>query len=116
MTVSGGNQGVDTKSGQFFKNAQRSELWQDAQSVHRSNVTRARQKIPYQVFQNILSDSVSLAYDIWPQDDVNFLWNNMSDYATDSSKYNLPPQKNSENVLIPKAGLKTTGKVIILNV
>jgi hypothetical protein len=40
----------------------------------------------------------------------------MSDYATDSSKYNLPPQKNSENVLIPKAGLKTTGKVIILNV
>jgi hypothetical protein len=110
MTVSGGNQGVDIKSGQFFKNARRSELWPDAQSVHRSNVTRARQKVPYQVFQNILSDSVALAYDIWPQDDDSFLWNNMSVFATDGSKFNLPATEELRKLFDPDSGLETNGK------
>ena len=110
MTVSGGNQGVDTKSGQFFKNARRSQLWQDAQTVHRSNITRARKKIPYQVFENILSDSVALAYDIWPQDDDRFLWNNMPVFATDGSKFNLPATEELRKRFDPDSGLENNGK------
>ena len=36
MVASGKAQGVDGKSGEFFKQARRSGLWSEANAVHRS--------------------------------------------------------------------------------
>lgn len=52
------------KSGEFFKAAQRSGLWSEAQAVHRSAVTRAGKKVSWTVFRNILKDAVALAYQL----------------------------------------------------
>ena len=110
IAASGTKQGVDTKSGQFFKNAKRSGLWPYANAVHRSSVTKARQKVPYQVFSDILKDAVNVAYDLWPKDDPRYLWHGMSVYATDGSKYNLPATKEIRNYFDPESGLQNKGK------
>lgn len=110
ITASGTNQGVDVKSGQFFKNAKRSGLWPDAHAVHRSSVTKARQKIPYQVFSDILQDAVHVAYDLWPEDDSKYLWHGMSVFATDGSKSNLPATEKIRNHFDPDSGLQNKGK------
>ena len=110
LAASGTNQGVDTKSGQFFKNARRSGLWPDASAVHRSSISKARQKVPWQVFSDILYDAVQVAYDLWPQNDSKYLWHGMSVYATDGSKYNLPATDNIREQFDPDSGLQNKGK------
>ena len=110
LTASGTNQGVDPKSGQFFKNAQRSGLWPEAHAVHRSSVTKARQKIPSQVFQAILKDTVQVAYDLWPKEDSQYTWHAMSVYATDGSKFNLPATDEIRKHFDPESGLQNNGK------
>lgn len=110
LTADGADQGVDSKCGRFFRNARRSGLWPDAEAVHRSSVTKARQKIPWEVFRDILRDSVNTAYEIWPEDDRRFLWHGMSVFATDGSKYNLPATKEIRKCFDPDSGLETNGK------
>jgi hypothetical protein len=45
ITVSGKSKGVDSKSGEFFRNARRSGLWPNAQAVHRGSISKRRDKI-----------------------------------------------------------------------
>ena len=90
LAASGTNQGVDIKSNQFFKNARRSGLWIDAKAVHRGSVSKARRKVPWQIFTDIHTDAVKCAYQLWPEDEHKYLWHGMSVYALDGSKYNLP--------------------------
>ncbi len=110
LAASGTNQGVDTKSGQFFKNARRSGLWPDATAVDRSSVSKARRKVAWQVFPDILADALDLAYRLWPQDDSNYLWHQMSVYALDGSKYNLPATDEIRQTFDPHSGLQNDGK------
>lgn len=110
LAASGTNRGVDIKSGHFFKNARRSGLWFDTDTVHRSSITKARQKVPWQVFQNILSDAVKIAYDLWPENDPKYLWHGMSVYATDGSKYNLPATETMREEFDRNSGLQNKGK------
>lgn len=82
-------QGVDGKSGEFFKQARRSGLWPDADAVHRSAVTKARKKLSWRIFDSLLKDAVQLAYKTWP-DSPEYTWHGVTVIAFDVSKYNLP--------------------------
>jgi len=110
LASSGTHKGVDVKSGDFFKNARRSGLWLDAQAVHRSSVSKARSKVPWQVFSDILNDAVQVAYRLWPEDDSRYMWHGMSVYALDGSKYNLPASDEIREKFDPQSGLQYAGK------
>jgi hypothetical protein len=100
---------VDINSGIFFKNARRSGLWPKATAVHRSAVTKARSKISWTIFQDLLGDAVKVAYQCWPQDQ-KYLWHDMSVFAFDGSKYTLPATKEIRTEFDPKSGLQNNGK------
>ena len=109
ITVSGKSQGVDTKSGEFFKQARRTGLWPEAEAVHRSAVTKARRKLPWQVFQSLFQQSVDLAYTLWPERDTDH-WHGLSVFAIDGSKYRLPASQELRQVFDPDSGLERPGK------
>ncbi len=109
MVASGKNQGVDSKSGEFFKQARRSGLWPEAEAVHRSAVTKARSKLPWQIFETILADAVQLAYSLWP-DTPEYTWQDMTAVAFDGSKYNLPATSELRAEFDPDSGLDFPGK------
>jgi hypothetical protein len=109
ITASGKTKGVDTKSGEFFRNAKRSGLWPDAEAIHRSTLTKARSKIDWRIFRNILDDAVCLAYECWP-DSPQFSWHGMSVYAIDGSKYTLPATEETRREFDPESGLQFSGK------
>lgn len=109
ITASGKSKGVDVKSGEFFRNAKRSGLWPDAEAIHRSTLTKARSKVDWQIFRDILNDAVYLAYEYWP-DSPQFSWKGMSVYAIDGSWYNLPATEEIRREFDPQSGLHHTGK------
>jgi hypothetical protein len=110
LSASGTNQGVDIKCGQFFKSSQRSGLWPDSKAVHKSSVTKARKKIKWEVFRQILQDAVNTAYDIWPSNNRRYTWHGMSVFAVDGSKFNLPATSEIRQHFDPDSGLGTNGK------
>ncbi len=94
---------------EFFRSAGRCGLWDDANAPHRSSVTRARKKVPWTIFQDILSRAVALAYSLWPRD-ASFLWHKMSVYAFDGSKFTLPATEAVRAEFDPESGLAHAGK------
>jgi len=100
---------VDTKSGEFFKNARRSGLWPDATAIHRSSLTKARKKVSWKIFRELLQKAVKLAYELWPKKS-EFLWHDMSVFATDGSKFNLPATEEIREKFDPESGLEYSGK------
>jgi hypothetical protein len=56
ITASGKSEGVDGKSGAFFRQARRSGLWPEAEAVHRSSVTKARAKLSWTAFEQMHHD------------------------------------------------------------
>lgn len=107
--ANGKSKGIDIKSGEFFKNARRSNLWSDVEAVHRSTITKAREKIHWRCFESIFYQSVDLAYELWPKSD-DFLWHGMSVYAIDGSKDNLPASYEIREEFDPDSGLENIGK------
>ncbi len=100
---------MDTKSGIFFKNARRSGLWPDADAVHRSAVSKARKKIPWQIFKELALDATELAYETLTSD-PKYLWHGMSVFAFDGSKYDLPATEEIRKEFDPDSGLEHNGK------
>ena len=109
IVVSGKSQGVDTKAGLFFKAARRSNLWNDADPIHRSALTKARKKVSWIIFQDILSRAVQLAYELFPEK-PEYLWHGMSVYAVDGSAYTLPATEALRKEFDPDSGLNHRGK------
>jgi hypothetical protein len=109
LVASGKSAGVDTKAGMFFKNARRNGLLPDAAAVHRSSISKARKKLPWQVFEVLANDAASLAYEVLPQD-PKYLWHGMSVYAFDGSKYDLPATEEIRKEFDSKSGLNHSGK------
>jgi hypothetical protein len=109
LSASGHHRGVDGKSGEFFKHARRSGLWPEAEAVHRSAVTKARNKVPWQVLQNILAKVVRLAYERWPESSDS-TWCGKTVIAFDGSKYTLPATKPLRAAFDPDSGLDSPGK------
>jgi len=109
IVASGKSKGVDGKSGAFFKNARRSGLWPDVEAIHRSTLTKARSKVTWKIFVNILHDAVRLAYKLWPHNE-DYLWNGMSVFAFDGSKYDLPATDALRKRFDPNSGLENPGR------
>jgi len=109
LVASGKTQGIDGKSGEFFKPARRSGLWPDADAVHRSAVTKARKKLSWRVFDSLLKKSVKLAYEIWPNSS-EYTWHGMTVIAFDGSKYNLPASDEIRKTFGSESGLEFPGK------
>lgn len=106
FSASGIGKGVDSKCGEFFKNARRSDLWPDAEAPHKSAITKARKKLKWQIFENLFNEAVQLAYEFFP-DDLCYLWKNMSVFAFDGSKYNLPATDEVREYFDPNSGLNS---------
>ena len=109
IVASGKSKGVDSKSGEFFKDARRSNLWPDAKAIHRSTLTKARNKVTWKIFENIFHDAVKLAYELWPRDSGH-LWCGMSVFAFDGSKYDLPATDAIRKRFDPNSGLANPGR------
>jgi len=109
LTSSGKNSGVDTKSGISFKNARRSGVWPGAEAVHRSSISKARKKVPWQVFENLLYDATELAYQTFASS-PKYLWHEMSVFAFDGSTYNLPATEEIRKEFAPVSGLEYAGR------
>ena len=109
LVGNGNKNGIDLHVGNVFRNARRSGLWPDAEAVHRSALSKARQKVPWEVFQESLHDAVGVAYDLWP-DDSQSTWPGMSVYAIDGAKYTLPATEAIRNEFDPDSGLDHAGK------
>lgn len=109
IVSSGKAKGVEVKSGEFFRAAKRSGLWPEAEAVHHSALSKARNKLHWHIFRDILNDAVTLAYECWPQD-PRFSWRGMSVCAVDGSKYDLPATAEIRNEFDPKSGLQYSGK------
>lgn len=106
---SGKGKGIEVKSGEFFRAARRSGLWPEAEAVHHSAVSKARKKVPWHVFRDILTDAVGLACECWPED-PRFVWHGMSVYAIDGSRYDLPATAEIRQKFDPNSGLEHPGK------
>ena len=89
--------------------ARRSGLWPDAEAVHRSAVSKARRKLPWEVLQSIHQEAVQLAYDKWP-DTPESTWCGMNVIAFDGSKYTLPASEELREAFDPDSGLDHPGK------
>lgn len=119
ITSSGKGKGVDSKSGEFFRNARRSGLWPDSKAIHRSSLTKARKKIPWEVFEQIHSDAVELAYEMWPNESYGidgvadagaYTWKGMSVFSFDGSKFMLPATAELRKEFDPGSGLENKGR------
>jgi hypothetical protein len=109
LVANGNTNGVDTHVGNIFRTARRSGLWPDANAVHRSALSKARKKVPWEVFQQTLLDAVHLAYKLWP-DESQYTWHGLSVYAIDGSKYTLPATETIRHEFDPHSGLEHEGK------
>ena len=109
LVASGKDKGVDTKIGDLFTHARRSGLWPEAESVHRSAVSKARAKLDWQAFQSLFGDAVKLAYECFPPRE-EYLWNGYSVWAIDGSKYALPATTALRTEFDPSSGLDQPGK------
>jgi hypothetical protein len=109
LTASGKSQGVDGKVGALFRQARRSGLWPDAQTVHRSAVTKARAHVPWAAFEQVHQEAVNLAYEVWPTCEAD-TWQGLSVFAIDGSKYTLPAADAVRTAFEPTSGLAYPGK------
>lgn len=109
ITASGKSKGVDVKSGEFFRNAMRSGLLPEAEPIHRSTLTKARSKVDWKIFRDVLNAAVRLAYAYWPES-PQFSWRGMSVYGIDGSRYTLPATEDIRREFDPESGLHYCGK------
>lgn len=108
--VGGGKtEGVDIEMGALFKMARRSGLWPQAQAPGRSALSKARGKIPWEAFREMLQKAVALAYEIWPERPGD-RWHGMHVLAIDGSKFDLPATEEIRQEFDPQSGLGVPGK------
>jgi hypothetical protein len=109
LVASGRDKGVDSKLGEFFTVARRSGLWPEEHSPHRSALTKARAKVPWQAFGTLLGQAVALAYEVFPPREEYF-WHGLSVIAFEGSQYALPATKALRQAFDPQSGLEHPGR------
>lgn len=109
LAASGRDAGVASKLEAFFTLARRSGLWPAAQSPHRSALTKARAKLPWQVLDTLLRRLVALAYEVFPPRE-EYQWYGMSVCAFDGSTYTLPATAAMRQAFDPQSGLASPGR------
>ena len=101
--------GVDIKLGDLFNLSRRDGLWPEAQTPHRSALTKARSKLGWEAFAGLLRKAVDLAYQVFPQRG-EYTWCGLSVFAFDGSKYTLPATPELRKAFDPASGLDKPGK------
>jgi hypothetical protein len=109
LAASGRHTGVATKLHTFFTLARRSGLWPEGHSPHRSALTKARAKLPWQTLSTLLRRVVVLAYEVFPPRE-EYLWHGLSVFAFDGSIYTLPATEAIRQAFDPQSGLATPGR------
>jgi hypothetical protein len=109
LTASGRDAGVATKLTAFFTVARRSGLWPGAHSPHRSALTKARAKLPWQVLDRLLHRLITLAYEVFPPRE-EYQWRGLSVVAFDGSTYTLPATAAMRQAFDPQSGLASPGR------
>lgn len=109
LSCSGKNDGVDIKSGEFFKTARQNKIWINAEAIHRSTLTKARKKVSWEIFKDLFHEIVKVGYDFFP-DDPKYQWKGKSVFGVDGSKFDLPATDKIRETLDPKSGLKRRAK------
>ena len=107
--VSSGKDGTDTHIRIFLKHSRRSGLWSETRTVKRDAVNKARRKIHWSIFSNLLRYVVYLAFDVWP-DSPKYTYKGLSVYSVDGSKYTLPSSSELREEFDPDSGLENAGK------
>ncbi len=103
------NTGLNIKAGDFAKQARRSGLFPDIQTVSAGAISKARAKVPWEAFQNIFHDAVDLTRSLWDEQPWH-RWHNMPVYAIDGSKYTLPASDTLRKEFDPTSGFDNPGK------
>ena len=109
LAASGRDTGVATKLEAFFTLARRSGLWPAEQSPHRSALTKARAKLPWQVLDLLLRRLTALAYEVFPPRE-EYQWRGLSVFAFDGSTYTLPATEAIRQAFDPHSGLASPGR------
>ena len=109
LTASGRDAGVATKLAAFYTMARRSGLWPNEQSPHRSALTKARAKLPWQVLDLLLRCLIALAYEVFPPRE-EYQWHGLSVCAFDGSTYTLPATEGIRQAFDPHSGLASPGR------
>ena len=111
ISSSGGNKGLAIKISEFFRNAERSNLIDGVNSINKSSIIKARNKIPWQEFEFSLDRAVEVAYENFPKS-KKYQWKDLSVYAVDGSKYTLPSSDILREEFDPNSGFdkKKRGK------
>ena len=109
LTASGRDHGVATKLDAFFTMARRSGLWPAGHSPHRSALTKARAKLPWQALATLLRRCVALAYEVFPPRE-EYQWRGLSVFAFDGSTYTLPATEAIRQAFDPQSGLVSPGR------
>jgi hypothetical protein len=109
LAASGRDAGVATKLAAFFTLARRSGLWPGEHSPHRSALTKARAKLPWQVLDILLRRFIALAYEVFPPRE-EYQWRGLSVFAFDGSTYTLPATEAMRQAFDPQSGLASPGR------
>jgi hypothetical protein len=109
LVASGRDTGVATKLHAFFTWARRSGLWPEGHSPHRSALTKARAKLPWQTLERLLHRVVALAYEVFPPRE-EYQWCGLSVFAFDGSTYTLPATEAMRQTFDPHSGLAVPGR------
>jgi hypothetical protein len=109
LVASGRDKGVATKLDEFFTLARRSGLWPEGHSPHRSALTKARAKLPWQALDTLLRRVVLLAYEVFPPRE-EYRWRGLSVFAFDGSTYTLPATAAIRQAFDPYSGLTYPGR------
>jgi len=105
----GQSEGVDIELNQFFKNAERSGLWNQGGAATRSAFSKQRHKISPQAFHDIHHKAVQTALELWPTRPED-TWKGFSVFAIDGSKFVLPASHEIRTKYDPTCGLTQPGK------
>ena len=105
----GKSEGVEIELNQFFKNAERSGLWNRGEAATRGAFSKRRNKISPQAFHDIHQKAVQISLDLWPDRPAD-TWKGFSVYAIDGSKFTLPATKEIRMKYDPASGLQQPGK------
>ena len=109
LVASGRDVGVATKLAAFFTLARRSGLWPNEHSPHRSALSKARAKLPWQVVDLLLRRLIVFAYEVFPPRE-EYQWCGLSVCAFDGSTYTLPATAAIRQAFDPHSGLASPGR------
>ena len=109
MSLVGNNatKGIASKSLDFLRLAGLQNLELGFDSIDKSAISRARRKLPWQVFHDTFYDAVKVANKFIPNNS-SYTWNNLSVFGVDGSKYTLPASKELREIFDPKSGLSNS--------